>query len=209
MKLEDLLFRVRPQVLGCPEPVAINALRSAAEELCRETHVWQKKLDPVSVYSGIGDYGLPTPAYSRIVSPLRIQFDGKDVTHKHEGELDLWDETWRDKVDTTPSFWTMESPETLRLVPKPNADRTDVLIAWASLEPAEDEVTLPGWFHQYSRCLKDGALAEIKEIPNKPWSDPKMAQFHRRRFNVEVSKARYDVSRGFTDRPIRTTAYPR
>ena len=208
MKLEDLLYRVRPQVPGCPEEVAIDALRVAAEHLCRESHLWQKQLSPASIYKGIGDYQLPTPAYTRVVSPLRVDVSGHKLEHRHTGELDAWDEDWRERVGPEPHYWTMNSPDEVVIVPKPEADKPDALVARVSLEPAENDLDLPDWFHQYTNCLKEGALAELKEIPGKPWSDPKMMQLHQRRFHREVARARYDASRGFTNRPIRTKAYP-
>ncbi|WP_070988474.1 hypothetical protein [Halofilum ochraceum] len=209
MKLEDLLHRVRPQVPGCPEDVAIDALRVAAEQLCRQSHLWQEKLPAVSIYSKIGDYQLPAPMHTRVVSPLTVHVEGRLLEHRHKGELDQWHRDWRDRLAPEPHFWTMNSPDEVVIVPKPEGDKIDALVATASLEPADGEADLPGWFHQYATCLKEGALAELKEIPGKPWSDPKMMQLHQRRFDREVARARYDVSRGFSDRPIRTTAYPR
>jgi len=208
VNLQDALYRVRPQVLGCPEPIIIDALRQAAETLCRDSHVWQEKLWPISTYGAIGHYRVPLPAYARLVSPQRVQFDGQWLEYRHADALErLMGVDWR-SAQAGPQYWTMESANTIRLVPQPGSDAADALVIWASLEPAEHAVELPDWFRQYDSTLTEGALAALKEMPQQQWSAPKMAQEHRRRFKVQVANARYHASRGFSDRPLRTKVYP-
>ena len=209
MNLEEMVYRVRPHVEGCPEPVIVDELRLACEELCRESHVWQEQLVSEPLFAGISQYRLPAPADTRLVSVQRVELNDETLEYKRVPELErMFGRDWREKT-SSPQFWLMEEPFTIRVVPIPSSDFNDGLAVWASLEPSNVWVELPDWFRQYDRVLAEGALATLKEIPGKGWFDPKIAQMHRRRFNTEVANVRYDVSRRFTDQPVRTQAYPR
>lgn len=43
---------------------------------------------------------------------------------------------------------------------------------------------------QWNRELREGALANLMIMPNKPWSDPKLAEFHGRRFHAGIYTAK-------------------
>jgi len=209
MKLDEIIYRVRPHVEGCPEPVIVDELRLATEELCRQSYIWEQELTPVSVVRDQASYTLPFPSGTRIVSPQRARIGDNWLEYNHTGDLErVLGRDWRSKR-ANPHYWFMEGPYTIRLVPIPQTDNANSLVAWATIEPAEVDVELPDWFRQYDRCLAEGALATLKEIPGKDWTDPQMAQIHRRRFGTDVADIRYDASRNFSDRPVRTRAYHR
>mgnify|MGYP003577447698 CR=1 FL=1 len=56
-----------PQVPGCPEPVAEQALKRAAQRFCELTFAWRVRLDAISLAAGTDEYELPLPDRSELV----------------------------------------------------------------------------------------------------------------------------------------------
>ena len=63
--MDQLLPDLLSAAPGCPEPLAINAIRRASVLLC-EAGAWPHTIDPITLQPGVPDYTLPLPPESEI-----------------------------------------------------------------------------------------------------------------------------------------------
>jgi hypothetical protein len=68
-----------------------------------------------------------------------------------------------------------------------------------TLKPTFAADDLPDWFmERYAEPIVDGALWLLMATPGKPWTNPELAEFHRRRFKGGIGRAGSDTATGRT-----------
>ena len=199
--IDTLLKFVLPYLPGCPENLAIDALRSAAVRLCEDSLIWRYNITPIDVVTGTDEYTINPPSKSSIIAPITIQYDGQDVPLpiRTEEWLDIHDSGWRLGKDGQPTAVVMLAPEIIKLNRKPEKDITGGLVPRVALKPTDsadtiDDILATHW----KKALRFGALNELYEIPGKKWSDAERAEHYGNLFNFEVQRARAVANKGFS-----------
>ena len=184
--VSDLLPRLMPRVVGCPEPMALQALVDSAIEFCERSLVIRHTLDGFSSVPGTRDYELDAPLQQRIARVISVTYDGQAVyavPPQMPGELA--------QVGTPRSYSTRfdGAAMVLELYPTPDAAGTLVVqVATSPIQGAtllEDELT-QRWFD----AVLAGASTRLMVTPNQPFT------------NFDLATMYSGMSRGETGRAI-------
>ena len=191
---------IRPFVKGCPDDAIEAAVREACIELCEKSLVIRVDITPGDIVTGFDDYTITADSDTLPLIILSLMYDdnSEPLLPKTEKELDIIDPGWR-TADAGPATWFIGlARDRFRLNRVPDEDITDGLTPRIATRPTEDAEQVDiRLLNEYSRAIKHGALSDLMEIPDKPWSDDKRSLWHGNRFNVEIQRARSAADKGY------------
>lgn len=197
MKYIDCLTHVLPYVAGCPEEIAINALRNAAIEFCKET---QCHITGVSVVFDGATGPLPDMA-TQIVDIVDAEcaqatvkvlaINDPDVKTLGMGEYAI----------------RMADPNSLTITPTPTVPIQVDLLAIVAPGPDSTQMLDDLW-RRHHKAIACGALYEIFEIPARVWSDPQLAVYYGQKFEAAKAKAKADANKNHTKPARRLRVVP-
>lgn len=171
-----------PHVPGVPDVTMRQALAVAASDFLGRTHLWRARIDPQDTVPGEANYTLYADAVIESIMWVRA------------GDAELCPTDVRDVpslpvTSGRPTHYWRVSDTTICLYPTPDAIVTlDALVA---LKPARTAAGVEGWIHEtWAEDIVEGALWSLTRIPHKPWSDDKLAQIHKIRFDRAIANAR-------------------
>lgn len=205
---DEFLPLVLPDVPGCPEALALAAIRRGANELCRSAYVWIQDLGPLDVISGQAEYACPAPSGAVPVITLGLTINGLPLRAATVEELDLNHPGWSGLIATRPLRFLVPALGKVRLVPEPSKTLESALVVRMVLAPAHDAVAAEDLiFEQWAVAIAHAAKAELMLVPGKPWTQPQLAEHHARQFATHVARARGRKCTGWTASTL--TARPR
>ena len=148
------------------EALMLQAIRTVAREFCRRTEAWREELDPIDIEDGTVAYTLD-PVYSaEIVRIVEVRINTESgVDEGTEGAL----------VDPLLyRFQPRTNVLTLADCLEPGDDVTDGLDVEVALVPkfGADEIA-EDFYALWAETLVAAAIASMKGIAGKPWTDPK------------------------------------
>lgn len=183
-----LLPRVMPHVIGCPEPLAIDELRRAAQRFYRQTRAIRSDSAPVAVAAQQAEVPVaPTDPDQRLAGIESAWYDELELSPVTEHELD--NTYGRDWVDRTgrPSCYYMPRRGVLRLFPTPDVAAATGLRVRAWFYPADSAAGLDDdEMDANGDAFVDGALSRLMIIPGRPWTDMNLATARGSAFNKAV-----------------------
>lgn len=209
MNISEFLPEIYLEAPGCPEAVALNALRHTLREFCERTRAWQADLDGISLIDDIPQYDIDVPPDAELVVVLSARYDDSQITPIYTPEeMDRVLITWRTDTGTGVSYLIQEW-NTLFVSPIPTADDTTPVYLRAALKPTMTATTCSDILDQWREGISAGALARLKSAPGKSWTDREGAEYYRGMFETAKRKARVRVMNGFGERTtsVIPTAY--
>lgn len=191
IRFDSFLPEVLSLVPGCPDLLAVNALRSAAIELCEKADAYQLEMDPITTIAGIYDYEFEVPASTAVHKILWVSFLGQDLEPITTKLLEQRQPKWRTRDEYgKPVYYVKLSSEQLRIVPVPNETESQSLIINASLKPTQSASSLDNDFmNDYKDTLVNGAAFRLLRQPSKEWTDFTGAQIYGSLFNEGIMSA--------------------
>ena len=109
---------------------------------------------------------------------------------------------WRTDVNLPTRFYFVDD-STIGLALAPNA--AGALRINAALRPTRASTTFPDFIYQrYVETIAHGAKSRLMLIPTKPYSNPKLGEWHRDQFNGGISEAMIRAARGSSRAALRT-----
>jgi len=197
--LDPILKIVLPRANHCPEPIAIDAIRTAAITFCERTKLWRSS-DKFKVSNGCNVVAVPYGAVLHQIESAR--FDGNPLEPVSLSWLEENYPHWREVEGIGAKYITQVEPGTVRVVPSASGE----LALTTILKPSNDAEELEDFLIDlYARTLADGALAEILAIPGQMFSNPDLAVYYGNRFERELSWLSSQYVRGQQRAPIRIT----
>lgn len=195
--LEVWLRPLLARLPGAVEAVVQSELRAAIEWFYRESRAWRiTDLGPYSVAQNQDVVYLnPADQYARVIYVLGAFLnEGGEVT-----VLSPVTEMPQERLVDRPRVYFMETPDVLRLYPKPATTLGSVLYVNAALTPAADFVRVPdiAVSHHFDAIL-DAALARLLAMPNKPFTNFDLAAAHDRRARKSASNFRGIADRAYS-----------
>lgn len=173
----DMLKGVLGQVKGCPEDVAVDAMRNACMEFLTETRC--QLADDVIPTTGT------VPALAgmtlQVLDIVEASIDGDDVLATYYNDPDV--------ACLRPGRYalTFKDPSgALTLTPTPPAAVNLRLIRVTAPGPDSTEIDDVVWLH-HSEALKHGCLGRLMAT-SKPWGDAGAAVFHEAKFREAITK---------------------
>jgi len=225
--LPDILM----DVPGCPESVAVNALRHAIEDFCKNSLYWTVDHTPIDIVAGTHTYPLVPPVTDTIINDITyIAHDTQPLDPASTDQLDLYwpkyrqkypylnsvsSDPWRSVTADIASLYHRPTPRTVRIVGIPTTSLTGGLTLRVALRPAPTMIETADLlddtlYEDFREEIAFGAKYRLLIIPNKPWTDVKTAVIHRELFEAGISKARELKSRDYArdNNPVlRVTGY--
>lgn len=208
--LDDFFPEVR---LDAPEvglPIVRQAVRDAAREFCKRTHIWQETKTR-SIDADKREYLVPLPEdtilqdityFARRIENTGLIFGGTRDPVKYadrtrnkltEADLDHMSPGWRDFADGNAGFtnWGI-TPDRKHyfLMQIPEIDYQDGIRFTMILAPNQLNNALPEiLFDEYASEIGAGAAERLLKIPGKPWTDMNAAVMRKREFSRGVVNA--------------------
>lgn len=197
--LEDILPHVLPFAAGCPEPIALRAIRKAAIQFCERTKLWRT----TDKYYAEPQCDIALPPYASLVAIEDARFDGRRLEPISFGDLNARypSQDWRDLDEGDPRYVTQTSLNSVRVVPQTQGMVSLSIV----LAPSQSAKELPDFLvDQFPYVIAYGALGDILLIRGEPWSDPQMAVAYATQFTNETDRLFSKSITGQQGAPIRT-----
>lgn len=193
--LSQFFSRLLPQVLGCSEPLAQQALLDSAYEFCSQSLILSQTLDPITVPTGFPSVEIEAPTDLQIAQVLSATFDGQLLE-----PMAVWGSAGMSAPDGTPRmYWGQDIDEVYHLTVLPAPDRLvrNGLEVRVALAPTRSATRVPTILYDaYADAVICGALATLYSTPDQPFTNEPKAQMMASRARVRTNQARGDAIRG-------------
>ena len=187
--------RLLPSVVGCPEPLAQQALLDSAIEFCGRSLAVTTTLDAVTLSAGKASFEVDTPTGTTIAQVLNLWFDGTEIEAAPYAQA-----TNMSAIAGTPRYFYGEDIDeafNITLLPAPDTTVARGVIVRAALKPKRSATTVHSvLFERYAQAIVDGAQAILLAIPDQPFSDEAKAQVMAVRARSGANHARTDAMHG-------------
>jgi hypothetical protein len=188
-----LLPEINLHAKSAAEPVAINAIRNACVEFCRDSLYLTQDFDPVPVIAGTAEYepDLPSTAYTigQIIDPIYV--NDRIVRALPPAQLRrAYGSGWRTKTGTVERF-VMFDPGVITLVPIPDTSYPTGLVGQYALVPTRTSTTIRDTLlEDFREEIAAGALARLLMEPETGYQNPELAKGMYQMFRKGVSAAK-------------------
>lgn len=189
MPYTDYLPEILPKVKGCPEQVAVNAVRNALIELCQRAPVWRYDHPALSSVIGTGSYSFTPPTGAEVVKILQAWYEGVPLTPATEDELHVLYADYR-TADGTPEFHTQDDETAVILVPRPTTVVVGAIKMIVQLKPTIASTDADArLYNRYREQIGHGALARLYDMDGESWANPDKADRNLTLFNADIVSA--------------------
>lgn len=191
---------VLPDVPGCPEAMALDAIRDAAIVFCERTKVHKVDLDPITLQASTPTTSFVVPASTPQTRVARIEQALYGTTPLDFKDAD-WlavnlERTWRTKTGT-PQYITQDDEESFRVVPYLTAIATVDLDLFVSLKPTQASTDIEArLWREYREVIAAGALARLMLSPKKPYTNTVLAAVNNDMFEGAIARITRKVFKG-------------
>lgn len=173
--LDRMMNLIRSRAPGATDTLIKDELYDALDEFFMDSNIWKETI-PVTTVAGEDTYQLGSAEAGQIHRLMWV-LDGNDI-----------------QVSAT-----MEEPGVLVLATEPNSVQT--LNATVTLTVTDPTTTdrfpiVPDWIaDRWANHWKDGVLARLMSMPNKPFTNTQLAVYHAKKFSDTVGFARSEAQR--------------
>jgi hypothetical protein len=189
--------RLLPNVIGCPEPLAQQALVDSAIEFCSQSLVTTTDLDPVSVTAGVGNYELDLPAQTELAQIMRVWLDGRML-----GPVPTYEVQSVESFPGMPTYYfgrDIDEVLNVRLFPTPDKDVPNGLVVRVATKPTRTATQVHSvLFERWSDVIVEGALARLFDTPGQVFTNEAKALVLNQKVRAKTAVARTDAMRGRT-----------
>lgn len=195
MKIADLTQYIAGDVPGCPESTIRRALLAAAIEFCRETLAWDEIQDPITLGTNTPTYDIESPSGARVVAIKQLSGPFGDLRPKTMAEIAQLLPDWQTAKSGLPAYYNSAVDlASIRVFPTPYQPNGAQLTPRVAYAPTLAATTLPDTFvEERLDALLDGARARLMVQPQKAWSNPQLAGYHKDLFEAAKVDTRIEL----------------
>lgn len=202
--LHEFLPEVQPEVIDCPIPMILQALRDAAQKLCSNGWVWQEEYT-FSLQAGQAIYDLKPEADAIVSDVYDVRKKNSTTSDKYtiidslrvpEPDMKMWDTGWRTHESSTGTItkWDFRD-ERILIVPKPTATFSDWIKVQCVLQPDRSTNTVPEeLYDDYAEEIAAGAKGKLMMMPKRSWTNVQVGQEYTKEFKRACRRARWRVA---------------
>lgn len=194
---DQFLPLVLPHCPGCPDLVAEDEIRNAAEEFFEKSYAWRYITPAMSATDGQTDFTPILPTATRMVKLHDGTLDGEPlyVEGSALGEVGA------------PYKLSLPAMNYIRLGPN-GAAEDSILKATVSLTITKSAASLlDELFDSYSAHIAWGAIAKLCEHADKPYTNPEKSGTMLARFQDCIADARSKRTRNHSSQPMRVRGH--
>lgn len=195
---------VLPYVHDCPAPVALNAVRNACIEFCRQTMFWQIDIPATTLPAQQNTYPLTSylPAQTDLVQVVTAWFGQQTLQPKSADELNqiYGPYVWNTEVGW-PHFFTQEIPTDIIIVPSPDTPTAaqNTFSARVCVAPTRAATSVYDQvYERYNETISHGARARLYGMLGQPFYNEGLAQEYRRYFVLALGEAKAMTNKSLT-----------
>ena len=197
---ELFLPEVMPLVIGCPEIVALNAIRNSAVEFCDRSAVWNELQDSVAVTSADFPFDLEAPAGAKVSEILDVSFNSKSVRPLIPDQWDVLAPGWRAEVGSLVVHYYGINSNQIGTYPvlDDTLDTTmQMRVAYAPTRASTkiDDAIYQDWLEQ----IAAGALSRLLLMAGQQWANAQLATYYSGVFERGVADARVAAMKSFSN----------
>ena len=204
--VSEFFPRLMPYVMGCPEPMAAQALVDSAIAFCNDSLAAHTLLDAqkTQINSPEFDISLPTGlAASRV---LRVWVNGREIP----GAAADWIQDDLATLGQPCMFYTRQTDSALAALLYPTPDAAYTLKVEVATRPTRSAKSFENeLFDLWMDPIIEGAKARLMAIPDQPFTNPggagaaaSNAMYLSRRARIEASYGRVRASSRVRARPL-------
>lgn len=195
-----------PRVIGCPEPLAKQALVDSAIEFCERSLVVISNLDPVTTVAELDVYDIPVPSMLVVSTVLRVWLNGNVLWPVPTQSVAYVTETYR----TPTHFYGWDTDEGFALKLYPSPDKAgDTVVMRVALKPARGATLLPTTlYNDWMDPIIDGAEGRIRAIADQTFTDLKEARDLKTKARAAANAARINGIYGKAQAELAVTMRP-
>jgi len=206
---------VAPHVIGCPSAVITQYVRKVATDLCERAKVWRVDLTPQLLADGDYTYDFVSPIANTEVSAIlsaKCALPSGDIpleVYTHDQVVSAYPLYPDANAKGQPLALTRMDAATYNVVPIPDDQGPYTVSLYAAIRPTatatqmEDSV-----MYEYRRTIFHGVLHELMLLPNRAWTNDKMAVYHGKQWEYFLYNARARANKGFGTVDISVTPRP-
>ncbi|BDQ35929.1 hypothetical protein SYK_02890 [Pseudodesulfovibrio nedwellii] len=170
---------ILPEAPGCPKALAVNKVRSAAIDFCKETNIWHEYIDPLFWPAGVKTADIDPPQHTRIAQILSIEVGGAPlVTGQFSATNDIV------TLTVTPLYDTIGA---LNVALKPSLTSTEIA---------------DSMFEDWGEIIAQGALAKLMAMKGKKWSNIPGAELNYKLYRSGIVDAKTHVAKSGTSQSL-------
>ena len=195
--LTELKKYAMQETAGIDSPTFERVCQDIVREFCEQSQGWIEELDPMNLRVDVRDYELEAPNnYSAIILPLRVRIFEDDAEPVHP-DAEQQAPYFQYNMDVVPGRCT------LTLVYTPDRNQTKALKVQVALRPRRDKrLICERLFDDWYQIWAFGVMARLMMMPNKQWSDHRMANYYQGKYWEGIGRARIDRNRRFMNREM-------
>ena len=200
----SLYDEVLTEVVGVPQPVALNAIRSAAIEFCERSGVWTATHTPINSVANQAAYPFVPEAGTEVCGIFQAWYNGLKIIHRTSAQLESLVSThgstfvsgtpWTAQSGI-PKYYTQDRPDEIILAPYPIEAIAAVLTMKVILRPTRAATGMEKWvLDKHFETIAHGAKLRLFSMVQKPWSSPEHAGFNNLKFEKGINDASVHTS---------------
>lgn len=194
----DFFDYVLPWLPGISTDMAALLIRNAAIEFCDETGIADFDYDGFVIEQGKSQYDLTLAGADYSVARIKVAYINNSPIHPTY--LDLLVKqggNWREHTGV-PYLYFLPTPEIFQVYPTPDTSGA-ILTFTYTLRPTRDSIGVADFiFERYVEAIASGAITRAASMPNKPWTNDKLALENRILFRNAINDGKVEVNKSFT-----------
>lgn len=195
IELSKFYPRLIPSVVGCPEPLAQQALLDSAISFCDQSLAVTANLDPITIPVGINAVELEPPTDTTVAQILYVWYDKNLLNAVPFGQF-----TGIYRPNGSPVDYTIEYIDevvNLMVYPAPEKQIKNGCVVRCALRPTRDATKVHDILYQrYAEGIVAGAQAVLCAMPDQPWTDYARAMQMGVLARAKANQARADMMFG-------------
>lgn len=208
----DFMPNIAPAFNLAPTAIIRSWIIETCRKFCWESGLWRERIDPVSVVANQAEYDLaadtilmydtstPVNTIGDIAMLEHVELSQVDLETTSERYLDENERGWRQRTESRPRRFIMDSKRQLRLVATPSQTIADGLDMWVTLMPLRSASLIETFiYNDYRLAIENGTMAYMLEMPGVPWNNPDGALFYWNKWDIAMEDATDRKTSGYTD----------
>jgi hypothetical protein len=208
--LDAFLPRLMPQVMGCSEPLAVQALLDSAIEFCEETNIVQVVTDPSPMAEGVSQYDIDLPSQTEVARVLKVWSGARVLTQIEPvtaENLLLYNSPVGAAVAVlgAPLSAVVEESGTVTVYPTPDSvtAANEMLSFRVAVKPTRSATSVPDELYKsWAEAVVSGALFRLASMNGQTFSSDKVAKAGFERYRYFVNRAHIEANRGRLAGPL-------